>query len=126
MQRPRVSDVGVEPQAFAPAVLTEDGHCSYSPDRTWIANDTYPDRQNLRRLMIVRTADGLRLDLAAFHAPPEFDGPLRVDLHPRWNRDGTALCIDSVHEGTRQMYAVDLRPALAAAAAIAVEATAAA
>ena len=72
--------------------------------------------------MIVRAADGLRMDLAAFHAPPAFDGPLRVDLHPRWNRDGTALCIDSVHEGTRQMYTVDLRPALAAAAAIPVEA----
>ncbi len=118
----RVSDAGAEPRRFAADVLTEDGHCSYSPDRTWIANDTYPDEQNLRRLMIVRAADGLRVDLAAFHAPPEFDGPLRVDLHPRWNRDGTALCIDSVHEGTRQMYTMDLRPALAAAAAIPVEA----
>ena len=114
----RVSDAGAEPRLFAPDVLTEDGHCSYSPDRAWIANDTYPDRENLRRLMIVRVADGLRLDLAAFHAPPELDGPLRVDLHPRWNRDGTALCIDSVHEGTRQMYTVDLRPALHVAKAI--------
>lgn len=114
----RVSDSGAEPRPFATDVLTEDGHCSYSPDRTWIANDTYPDPGNLRRLMIVRTADGLRVDLAAFHAPPALDGPLRVDLHPRWNRDGTALCIDSVHEGTRQMYIVDLGPALAAAEAI--------
>jgi len=117
----RVSDVGAEPQAFARGVLTEDGHCSYSPDRAWIANDTYPDSENLRRLMIVRVADGLRVDLGAFHAPPEFDGPLRVDLHPRWNRDGTDLSIDSVHEGTRQMYTVDLRPGLAAAAEIPVE-----
>ncbi len=114
----RVSDSGAEPQPFARDVLTEDGHCSYAPDRAWIANDTYPDRDYLRRLMIVRTADGLRVDLAAFHAPPELDGPLRVDLHPRWNRDGTALCIDSVHEGTRQMYIVDLGPALATAEAI--------
>ena len=72
--------------------------------------------------MIVRAADGLRADLGAFHAPPEFDGPLRVDLHPRWNRDGTALCIDSVHEGTRQMYTVDLRAALAVAESVPVEA----
>ena len=113
----RVSDAGAEPRIFAPDVLTEDGHCSYSPDRAWIANDTYPDSQNLRRLMIVRAADGMRLDLAAFHAPPALDGPLRVDLHPRWSRDGTALCIDSVHEGTRQMYTIDLRPALALAEA---------
>ena len=114
----RVSDAGAQPGLFAPDVLTEDGHCSYSPDGAWIANDTYPDGQHLRRLMIVRVADGLRLDLAAFHAPPELDGPLRVDLHPRWSRDGTALCIDSVHEGTRQMYTVDLRPVLHVAKAI--------
>ena len=118
----QISDAGAEPRVFASDVLTEDGHCSYSPDRTWIANDTYPDDQYLRRLMIVRAADGLRVDLGAFHAPPGFDGPLRVDLHPRWNRDGTALCIDSAHEGTRQMYTVDLRPALAAAETIPVEA----
>ena len=122
MQRSLMSDSGATPRAFADDVLTEDGHCSYSPDRAWIANDTYPDEQNLRRLMIVRTSDGLRVDLAAFHAPPELDGPLRVDLHPRWNRDGTRLCIDSVHEGTRQMYTVDLGPALAAAAEIPVRA----
>lgn len=120
----RVSDSGAEPRAFAPDVLTEDGHCSYSPDRLWIVNDTYPDNENLRRLMIVRAADGLRVDLAAFHAPPEFEGPLRVDLHPRWSRDGTELSIDSVHEGTRQMYTVDLRPALEAAASIPVVAAA--
>lgn len=118
----QVSDIGTEPLAVASDVLTEDGHCSYSPDRAWIANDTYPDSENLRRLMIVRTADGLRVDLGAFHAPPELEGPLRVDLHPRWNRDGTELSIDSVHEGTRQMYTVDLRPALSAAADIPVRA----
>ena len=120
----RVSAAGATPRAFADDVLTEDGHCSYSPDRAWIANDTYPDSQNLRQLMIVRTADGLRVDLGAFHAPPEFEGPLRVDLHPRWNRDGTSLCIDSVHEGTRQMYTVDLGPALVAAQAVPVGASA--
>jgi hypothetical protein len=120
----RVSDAGEAPRAFAENVLTEDGHCSYSPDRAWVANDTYPDHENLRRLMIVRTADGLRVDVGAFHAPPALDGPLRVDLHPRWNRNGTELSIDSVHEGTRQMYAVDLRSALAAAESIPVKTTA--
>jgi len=29
-------------------------------------------------------------------------------LHPRWNRDGLAVCIDSVHEGERQMYVIDV------------------
>ncbi len=109
---------GAAPIQFAGETLTEDGHCSFSPDRAWVACDTYPDAQGLRRLMIVRAADGLRVDLAAFHAPARFDGPLRVDLHPRWNRSGSALCVDSAHEGTRQIYVVDVRSALHAGRAV--------
>ncbi|TSA45654.1 hypothetical protein D4R51_01410 [bacterium] len=33
---------------------------------------------------------------------------LRADLHPRWNRDGTEICFDSVHDGSRQVYVVDV------------------
>ncbi len=31
----------------------------------------------------------------------------RCDLHPRWRRDGRALAINSVHEGSRQISLVD-------------------
>ena len=33
-------------------VLTQDGHCSYSPDRKWILNDTYPDKDRKQWLML--------------------------------------------------------------------------
>ena len=75
--------------------------------------DTYPNDDRLRKLMLVRTLDAHCIDIAAFYAPPSVDGPLRVDLHPRWNRDSTKLCIDSIHEGTRQMYVVDVGPVVA-------------
>jgi putative transposase len=32
----------------------------------------------------------------------------RCDLHPRWSPDGRQVCIDSAHEGERQMYIVDV------------------
>lgn len=32
---------------------------------------------------------------------------LHCDLHPRWNAQGTQVSFDSIHEGTRQIYAVD-------------------
>jgi len=86
-----------------------DGHCSYSPDRAWVLNDTYPDKSNFRHLMLLKAATGRRYDLNKFHSPPAVAGPFRCDLHPRWNRDGTMVCIDSAHEPTRQMYVLDVR-----------------
>jgi hypothetical protein len=101
-------------------VLTEDGHCSYRRGGGWIVNDTYPDAARLRTLMIFRERDELRIDLARFYdlelaRPGDLARLLRCDLHPRWNRGGTQICIDSAHEGSRQMYVVDVAEVIAAA-----------
>ncbi len=90
-------------------ILTEDGHCSFSPDRNWVLNDTYPDRFDMRTLMLYRMVDNRRIDLARLYSPKsKWWGEIRCDLHPRWNRDGTQICIDSVHNGDRQLYVVDV------------------
>ncbi len=88
--------------------LTQDGHCSYSPCRTFILTDTYPDPRNFRTLILYRESTDERIDLAKFYAPPELIGPVRCDLHPRWSRDGRYICIDSAHEGDRQLYIIPL------------------
>ena len=85
-----------------------DGHPSWSPDRTWIVTDTYPDRGRMRRLLLCRPRDGIVIEAGAFHAPWRYDGPVRCDLHPRWSRDGKRISIDSAHEGVRWSYAVDV------------------
>ena len=94
-------------------ILTTDGHCSYSPDRKWILTDTYPDKERKRTLILYRPDAEERIDVGRFYAPPELDGPLRTDLHPRWSRDGKSVCLDSVHETrdgkpVRQMYIADV------------------
>ncbi len=96
-------------QVFGNDILTTDGHCSYSPDRNWVLNDTYPDRYMMRDLMLVQADNAARIDLARLYSPKErWWGEIRCDLHPRWNRSGTQVCIDSVHSGERQMYVLDI------------------
>jgi hypothetical protein len=90
-------------------VLTEDGHCSYSPDRQWVLNDTYPDRDRYQILMLYHLATKRRIDLVRGRSPEIYDAVCRCDLHPRWDRRGSYACLDSAHSGTRQVYIVDLR-----------------
>jgi len=97
-----------ELEVVGKGVMPVDGHCSYSPDRQWILNDTYPDKESKRALYVYRPSDGRRMDIGRFYSPPAVTGPFRCDLHPRWSRDGRKVCFDSVHEGDRQMYWVDV------------------
>ncbi|MBD3183817.1 hypothetical protein GF312_16150 [Candidatus Poribacteria bacterium] len=97
-----------EKQIIGEGVLTTDGHCSYSPDGQWILTDTYPDREHKRTLILYRLADGKRIDIGRFYAPPKLRGEIRCDLHPRWSRDGQQVCIDSAHENHRHMYVLDV------------------
>lgn len=96
-------------KVWGDGVLTEDGHCSFSPDREWVLNDTYPDRFDMRTLMLYHPETGRRIDLERLYSPKDkWWGEIRCDLHPRWSRDGKQICIDSVHSGQRQMYIADI------------------
>ncbi len=94
---------------IGPGILTENGHMTYSRDGRWILSDTYPDANtNERILFLFDTKTGTGHDLGSFYTPPDLGKHNRCDLHPRWSHDNTHVCIDSVHEGTRQMYLVDV------------------
>lgn len=104
-----LSHADAEIRVFGEPELDEDGHCTFSPDGRWVLNDTYPDPHEMRTLMLVRAADGRRLDIARLYSPKRrWWGEIRCDLHPRWSRDGRRVCVDSVHDGTRQIYLVDV------------------
>jgi len=85
-----------------------DGHCSYSPDRRWILSDTYPDREQKRLLYVYDPHADRRVDLGTFFSEPSWPIPCRCDLHPRWSREGRHVCFDSSHEGSRQIYLMDV------------------
>lgn len=96
-------------EIIGPNVLTENGHMTYSPDGNWLLSDTYPDdKTNERILFIYHAETGIRYDVGSFYADPKLGKINRCDLHPRWDMNGTKICIDSVHENERQMYIIDV------------------
>jgi Tol biopolymer transport system component len=99
-------------QVVGDGVLTENGHMTFSPvNPRWLLSDTYPDsRTHERILFLYDMQTGQRHALGSFYADPGLSKENRCDLHPRWSRDGTQICIDSVHEGERQMYVLGVAP----------------
>ena len=91
-----------------------DGHDSFlpGPGGDWIISDTYvinryqylflyhrPSRRFIPLARLKSTAEDV----------PNFTEEYRVDLHPRFSRDGRIVCIDSSYEGLgRQMYIMDI------------------
>jgi hypothetical protein len=97
-------------------ILPRDGHACFSPDRRWILTDTSAYWQGdtavvrtfARDLILYDPRNHVRVSLGTYNADPLFTGDIRCDLHPRWSPDGRLVTFDSVHEGTRQVYSIDV------------------
>lgn len=123
---------------FAQDIIVEDGHPMTNPiDNNWCVNDTYPDVRGIRTLMLYQFSQNRRIDIGSFqmiYDKPDmkkqdiyfhFVDPqilqtispeqlaftrsgLHCDLHPRWTHDGKTVAFDSIHEGTRQIYCINI------------------
>lgn len=99
-------------------LLDFDGHATFSPNGRWLVTDTYPDALGERRLLVMDLGTGALLSLGTFEVPAEYWKPerylfgteavTRCDLHPRWRSDGRMLGFNSVHEGSRQVYIMNV------------------
>lgn len=93
------------------ARYSNDGHPSYSPDRSFVVTDSYPDRARIAEIKLLKDTDIEAKDvkiLARVFAPFRYDNDTRCDLHPRWSRDGRTICFDAVFEGHRGLYIVGI------------------
>lgn len=85
------------------------GHPTMNPIRPWIAADTIPDGEGIRQLFMAElSGTGFISLLSLKHDPATANSPYRCDLHPRWDHSGKRVCIDSLHEGFRAMYELNL------------------
>jgi len=90
---------------------TPQGRASTADGNRWVLTDTYPQTDDLvRTLLLYHPATGKRIDIGHFHEPRELweARTRRCDLHPRWRRDGKAVCVDCVLDGTRHMAVLDV------------------
>lgn len=98
-------------EAVDPERMPSNGHCTYLPipGNAWILNDTYPDRQRNQNPYLYHIPTRRRIPLGHFLLPKEYTGEWRCDLHPRADRTGRTVCIDSVHTGEgRQLFLIDI------------------
>lgn len=85
-----------------------DNHMSYSPDRTLLLADTYPDGNRMQALRIYDFAKDMLINIGKFYSLPRSVIDIRCDLHPRWDNEGKRISFDSTHEGIRGIYMTDI------------------
>lgn len=93
-----------------------DGHCHYYPrgDKRWFVTDTYPNASESKSdswehdLILYDTRTDTRVDVGRFASLPHYEGEIRCDFHARWDSSGRRLSFDSIHEGHRGIYVMDV------------------
>ena len=91
--------------------FSNDGHPSYSPDGSLIVTDSYPNRARVASINLMNGDEKKKesTTIARVFAPFKYDNDTRCDLHPRWNHVGDKICFDSIFEGHRGLYVVELK-----------------
>ena len=86
------------------------GHACFSPDRRWIVFDNRIRKgdKGFATLTLYNVESSSQVSLGEFYHDEKFKNDIRCDLHPRWSPDGKIITFDSVHEGSRQIYIVNV------------------
>lgn len=90
-------------------LIGKNGHVSFSPNRRYVLNDTYPQDDGYIILSLYDTETKTKIPLADILSEKLSLLPcedVRCDLHPRWSRDGSMISFDSIHEGHRHIYRI--------------------
>ena len=70
--------------------------------------DSYPDRSRMKKLCVYDFNKNRISVIAKFFESLNYYNETRCDLHPRFNKDNSAIYVDSVHDGKRKLYKIEL------------------
>jgi len=86
-----------------------DTHPMRSPiDENLFIMDSYPDKFRDQHLYLFNLKKKEFECIGSFYSPMTFNGQVRCDLHPRWDRTGTQVVIDTAKEGRRKMALIKI------------------
>jgi hypothetical protein len=83
-----------------------DGHPSFCDD--FIIYDTYPDKSRMQKLMLFNVKSNKIIPLLEVFQNVKYMGQTRCDLHPRFSNDGNLVFFDSVFQGIRRQYYINI------------------
>jgi len=104
-----LDDAGGPTELVGAGLLEFNAHASFSPDGRWLLLDRRAPQTSGGELLLCDLPARRCLRVARFAHDERMAGPLRCDLHPRWSRDGTRVCVDAVRDGLRQVVLLDVR-----------------
>lgn len=85
-----------------------DGHPSTINHGDWMITDTYPGYDAMSRLYLYNVKTDDIICLGRFYQPLKYQGSRRIDLHPKWNKQGRKIYFESGHEGKRRLYCISI------------------
>ncbi len=85
-----------------------DGHPTYDKNSNNLVFDTYPDFYRFSELWrFSLDSQNLKRILSVYH-PLKYNADKRIDLHPRFSKDGKKLTFDSCCRNMRKQFIMDL------------------
>jgi|GEM_PF-289682 len=86
-----------------------DGHPMFCPvNKDWIVTDSYPDKRQDQHLYLANIHTSEVIELAAMYSPFVYRGQVRCDLHPRWDRSGKCVVVDTTQLGKRKLLVIEI------------------
>lgn len=95
-----ISELSKELSAFG------DGHPTIINNK--MVFDSYPDRSRMKTLYVYDFDKNRLSVIAEFFESLKYYNETRCDLHPRFNKNASAIYFDSVHDGSRKLYSINL------------------
>jgi WD40 repeat protein len=93
---------------FSTKMPIVDGHPSISPNGRYVITDTYPDKARISSLFLYNMKTDEMMKLGRFFQPLKYKGEMRIDLHPKWSKDGKNIFFESGHAGNRRLFSLDI------------------